>query len=63
MELCVHNFARALRFGAKFIYQALPRMVTIWLDFGAWPGIAKLPGDFFTATAAASTAPGKAPIK
>jgi hypothetical protein len=43
MEICVHFFSRALRFGAKYIYQALPRMVTIWLDMGAWPDIAVLP--------------------
>lgn len=35
--LCVKNFAKALRFGTKFLYQALPRMVTIWLDLGAEP--------------------------
>lgn len=42
MELCVHYFSRALRYGAKFIHQALPRMVTIWLDMGAWPDLVHL---------------------
>lgn len=29
----MHNFSKALRFGTKFLYQALPRLITIWLDF------------------------------
>ena len=33
MDLAVHNFSKALRFGTKFLYQALPRLITIWLDF------------------------------
>lgn len=33
MGLVVHNFSKALRFGAKFLYQSLPRLLTIWLDF------------------------------
>lgn len=35
MDLVVHNFSKALRFGAKFLYQSLPRLLTIWLDFAA----------------------------
>lgn len=26
---------RALQFGNQFIYQAMPRMLTLWLDYGA----------------------------
>lgn len=26
---------RALQFGNQYIYQAMPRMLTLWLDFGA----------------------------
>lgn len=56
MEVCVHYFSRALRFGAKYIYQALPRMVTIWLDMGAWPDIAPLPAEAFLSGAGTSGA-------
>lgn len=31
----MHNFSKALRYGAKFLYQSLPRLLTIWLDFAA----------------------------
>lgn len=48
MELCVHYFSRALRYGAKYVYQALPRLVTIWLDMGAWPDLATLPVEILT---------------
>lgn len=56
MELCVHYFSRALRYGAKFIYQALPRMVTIWLDLGAWPDLAGLDVDVLVPGATGTTA-------
>ena len=26
---------RALQFGNQYIYQAMPRMLSLWLDFGA----------------------------
>jgi len=26
---------RALQFGNQYIYQAMPRMLTLWLDYGA----------------------------
>lgn len=55
MEVCVHYFSRALRFGAKYIYQALPRMVTIWLDMGAWPDIAVLPVEAFVSNTAGTS--------
>nr|WPS94695.1 serine/threonine-protein kinase [Naematelia aurantialba] len=29
-----HYFAQALRYGVKFIYRTMPRMLTIWLDLG-----------------------------
>lgn len=35
MDLVVHNFSKALRYGTKFLYQSLPRLLTIWLDFAA----------------------------
>lgn len=33
MYWCV-NF-RSLQFGNQFIYQSMPRMLSLWLDFGA----------------------------
>lgn len=54
MDICVHNFSRALRFGTKYIYQALPRMITIWLDFGQWREISSLPPEAFQTGAAVS---------
>lgn len=29
------HFFRALQFGNQYIYQAMPRMLSLWLDFGA----------------------------
>lgn len=34
-KLVVENYLRALAFGAKYIYQTLPRLLTLWLDLGA----------------------------
>uniref|UniRef100_A0A671M5G3 Serine/threonine-protein kinase ATR n=1 Tax=Sinocyclocheilus anshuiensis TaxID=1608454 RepID=A0A671M5G3_9TELE len=31
----VTYFGKALQFGNQYIYQAMPRMLTLWLDFGA----------------------------
>lgn len=31
----VKYFGQALLFGNKFIYQAMPRLLSLWLDFGA----------------------------
>lgn len=30
----VENYAQALRYGTKNIYQTMPRMLTLWLDLG-----------------------------
>lgn len=35
----VRLYAEALRYGTKYIYQALPRMLTIWLEMSENPGI------------------------
>ncbi|GAA5943874.1 protein kinase MEC1 [Sporobolomyces koalae] len=35
----VRLYAEALRHGTKYIYQALPRMLTIWLEMSETPGI------------------------
>ncbi|CDZ97128.1 serine threonine-protein kinase atr [Phaffia rhodozyma] len=42
LQLTVENYARALRFGTKFIYRTMPRMLTIWLDNGAKEHILQL---------------------
>ena len=34
-KLVVENYLRSLAFGAKYIYQTLPRLLTLWLDMGA----------------------------
>lgn len=39
LRFTVDNYAKALRYGTKFIYRTLPRMLTIWLDQGARPDI------------------------
>ena len=30
----VRSFARAIRAGSKYVFQTVPRLLTIWLDFG-----------------------------
>jgi serine/threonine-protein kinase ATR len=30
----VRSYAKAIRFGSKYIYQTVPRLLTIWLDLG-----------------------------
>ena len=34
-KLVIENYIRSLAFGAKYIYQTLPRVLTLWLDLGA----------------------------
>lgn len=29
------NYSRSLEIGTKYIYQTLPRMTTLWLDYGS----------------------------
>jgi serine/threonine-protein kinase ATR len=40
--LTVKNFAEAMQHGNKYIYQAMPRMLTIWLDMGEHPELLRL---------------------
>lgn len=30
----VRSFAKAIKFGSKYVYQTVPRLLTIWLDLG-----------------------------
>jgi hypothetical protein len=30
----VRSFAKAIKFGSKYVYQTVPRLLTIWLDMG-----------------------------
>jgi hypothetical protein len=30
----VRFFAKAIRYGSKYVYQTVPRLLTIWLDMG-----------------------------
>ncbi|KAL8917919.1 MAG: hypothetical protein Q9208_007662 [Pyrenodesmia sp. 3 TL-2023] len=34
-KLVIENYVRSLAFGAKYIYQTLPRALTVWLELGA----------------------------
>lgn len=34
-KLVVENYLRSLAFGAKYIYQTLPRILTLWLELGS----------------------------
>ncbi|KAI9673387.1 MAG: serine/threonine-protein kinase M1 [Caeruleum heppii] len=34
-KLVVQNYLRSLGFGAKYIFQTLPRLLTLWLDLGS----------------------------
>ena len=34
-KLVVDNYLRSLCFGAKYIYQTMPRLLTLWLDLGS----------------------------
>ncbi len=31
----VMNFGSSLQYGNQYIYQSMPRMLTLWLDYGA----------------------------
>lgn len=33
-KLVIENYLRSLAFGAKYIYQTMPRILTLWLDLG-----------------------------
>ena len=33
-KLVIENYVRSLAYGAKYIYQTLPRILTLWLDLG-----------------------------
>ncbi|TFK25977.1 atypical/PIKK/ATR protein kinase [Coprinopsis marcescibilis] len=35
--LTIRNYARAVRYGTKYIYQTVPRLLTLWLDNGEDP--------------------------
>jgi len=34
-KLVIENYLRSLAFGAKYIYQTLPKLLTLWLDLGS----------------------------
>ena len=34
-RLVIENYLRSLNFGTKYLYQTLPRILTLWLDLGA----------------------------
>lgn len=38
----VRSFAKAIKLGSKYVYQAIPRLLTIWLDLGEVSATANL---------------------
>ena len=34
-KMVVDNYGRSLQYGAKYIYQTMPRLLTLWLDLGS----------------------------
>lgn len=34
-KLVIENYLRSLAFGAKYIFQTLPRVLTLWVDLGS----------------------------
>ena len=34
-KLVIQNYLRSLGYGAKYIFQTLPRVLTLWLDLGS----------------------------
>ncbi|KAJ3474989.1 hypothetical protein NLI96_g12128 [Meripilus lineatus] len=37
----VKSFSKAIRYGSKYIYQTVPRLLTLWLDMGEHPTTSK----------------------
>ncbi|KAI4595424.1 serine/threonine-protein kinase M1 [Pestalotiopsis sp. 9143b] len=35
VRLVIENYIRSLNYGTKYLYQTLPRILTLWLEFGA----------------------------
>ena len=35
----VRNYSKAIRFGTKYIYQTVPRLLTVWLHCGEQPEV------------------------
>ncbi|KAK9420883.1 putative Phosphatidylinositol 3 [Seiridium unicorne] len=35
VKLVIENYIRSLNYGTKYLYQTLPRILTLWLEFGA----------------------------
>jgi len=35
LQYVLRHYGSALRYGNKYIYQCMPRLLSLWLDFGA----------------------------
>ena len=35
LQFVLRHYGNALRYGNKYIYQCMPRLLSLWLDFGA----------------------------
>ena len=35
LQFIVRHYGHALEFGNKYIYHCMPRMLSLWMDFGA----------------------------
>lgn len=34
LQFIIRHYGHALEYGSKYIYQCMPRMLSLWLDFG-----------------------------
>lgn len=37
----VRSYTKAMKYGSKYIYQTVPRLLTLWLDLGEDEDVAK----------------------
>ena len=35
LQFIIRHYGHALEYGSKYIYQCMPRMLSLWLDFGS----------------------------
>lgn len=58
----VKYFAKAIKFGSKYVYQTVPRLLTIWLDMGEDPKRNAIDGPFKKVNELVSEAIRKTPV-
>ena len=35
LQFIIRHYGHALEYGCKYLYQCMPRLLTLWLDFGS----------------------------